>query len=226
MTKVKIVKCSGDYWYKIQVGEVFKVKEKGDTYKLKDDYKRILKSDCEIVSNDTREEAHVQKSEESIHEEANYSNSKCLNCRHLAETSEKEPCNACFDGDKFEPKEQVEKSCKYKIGDKVTIKHGLENGKIYGGVTYFTQMKRDFIVIEEIRYGIYYISTYGSMFSEEMIDGLYKEQQEKPKKIKLRMSEDFVRDIQHRICFDCRDRCPDICKACIYVIMNYVKGEK
>lgn len=32
----------------------------------------------------------------------------CMFCRHIAETSEKEPCNGCFKGDRFEAKEKYE----------------------------------------------------------------------------------------------------------------------
>ena len=36
----------------------------------------------------------------------------CMYCRHLAETSEKEPCNWCLGGDKFEPKVEIQEQFK------------------------------------------------------------------------------------------------------------------
>jgi hypothetical protein len=49
-------------------------------------------------------------------------NSKCLYCRNLAETSEKEPCNACFKGDKFEPQKPKVKKYKYVCRECIDVK--------------------------------------------------------------------------------------------------------
>ena len=55
--------------------------------------------------------------QEFLEQEPRSYETSCMFCRHLAETSEKEPCNGCFKGDRFEAKEEVEKNGRYVTAD-------------------------------------------------------------------------------------------------------------
>lgn len=70
---------------------------------------------------------------------------------------------------------------KYKKDDKVVIRKDLEDGKWYGMVDWCSEMddlkEKDYVVIEEVdAVGDYWIN--GWLVSDEMIEGLYKEDEE------------------------------------------------
>lgn len=70
---------------------------------------------------------------------------------------------------------------KYKKDDKVVIRKDLEDGKWYGKVDWYSEMEylkeKDYVVIVEVdAVGDYWIN--GWLVSDEMIEGLYKEDEE------------------------------------------------
>ena len=48
--KIKVISCSGQYWYRHHIGEIFEVEEYSDTkYRVVEGTGYFEKPDCEIV---------------------------------------------------------------------------------------------------------------------------------------------------------------------------------
>jgi len=103
---------------------------------------------------------------------------------------------------------------KPKIGEKWRVRKGLVDGMVYGVITYRKSMKRDFITVKDfMNNGGIYVEEINKVYSLEMLDGRIEEPKEteakvveKPKKIKLKMSQKKLATIQMRICLGCANK--------------------
>jgi hypothetical protein len=69
-----------------------------------------------------------------------------------------------------------------KVGEKWRVRTGLENGAMYNGCTFWREMEKNYIIIDDIVCQQYYRHINGGIYSLEMLDGKYEEPKEQVNK--------------------------------------------
>lgn len=78
---------------------------------------------------------------------------------------------------------------KYKVGDRVRVRRDLEDGETYGGwdaLEDMVKMRGEIVTIRRVRSSAYELEEKGSMWSDEMFEGLVEEELTAEEAIKLK----------------------------------------